>query len=189
MRHAGVPRFLRSRVIRKVHTTARVLAMSVTITAVANPPAQATDFTAERALQEFAVNLQNGAASGVPQLANPAALASELLDFLRGYVERAKNAERAARSARVVADDGTNLVQTAALDPMRPDQHGGPARERLEPPGADSALSPAARAGLAELQRVNTLLMAQMDSLIEGTLLAHGTSSIMNSFNELLRGQ
>lgn len=163
--------------------------MSVTITAVANPAAQAPDVAAEHALQEFAVNLQNSAAAGMPQLANPAALASELAGFLRGYVERAKNVERAMRSVRAVDDDGANLVLTAALDPLRQDLHGGPARERLEPEGAgpdSSALL--ARVGSGELDRFQMLALMQMESALEGSLLTNGVSQAIRSFDSLLRG-
>ncbi len=160
--------------------------MSVTITAVADPVASASNVTTERTLQDFVVTLQANAASGMPQLANPAAIASELSGFLRGYVERAKMAERSMSSAAVVnGDTAPDFVQTAAMDESRPDLHGGPARERLEPLGANSpVLSPSARAS-----RVHELMVAQMETLIEGTVLTSGTSQFVRSLDTLLRGQ
>jgi hypothetical protein len=165
--------------------------MSVTITAVAGPVAPASDLTAERTLQEFVINLQSSAASGMPQLANPAALASEMSGFLRSYVEKAQNVQRAMRGLPSAGGDNADLVQTAAPDQSRPDQHGGPARERLEPAGAgvDSGLSSAARANLAQLERFHALMVAQMESILEGTLLSSGTSQVIRSFESLLRGQ
>ncbi len=165
--------------------------MSVTITAVADPVASASNVTTERTLQDFVVTLQANAASGMPQLANPAAIASELSGFLRGYVERAKMAERSMSSAAVVnGDTAPDFVQTAAMDESRPDLHGGPARERLEPLGANSpVLSPSARASLAQLERVHELMVAQMETLIEGTVLTSGTSQFVRSLDTLLRGQ
>jgi hypothetical protein len=163
--------------------------MSVTITAVAGPVAPASDVMAEQTLQNFVLNLENSAASGMPQLANPAALASELFGFLRGYVERSQNVQRAITSLPGADGDSDNLVQTAALGRLRPDLHGGPARERLEPAGADnSSVLPAARAGLVELERVQTLVWEQMHSILEETLLTSGTSQAVHSFDSLLRG-
>jgi hypothetical protein len=165
--------------------------MSVTITAIAGPTAPGSDLTAQQALQEFVVSLQSSAASGMPQLANPAALASELSGYLRGYVERAQNVQRAMRTVPSVDGDGASLVQTATSDQSRPDLHGGPARERLEPAGAgvDGGLSSAARANLAQLERLHALMVAQMESILEGTLLTSGTSQVIRSFESLLRGQ
>jgi hypothetical protein len=126
----------------------------------------------------------------MPQLANPAALASELSGYLRGYVERAQNAQRTMRSLSSANGDGANLVQTAASDQLPSDLHGGPARERLEPAGADSSVLPSvARASRAQLERVQTILLAHMESITEATLLAHGTSAFLQSFSTLLKGQ
>jgi hypothetical protein len=164
--------------------------MGVTITAIAGPTAPGSDLTAQQALQEFVANLQSSAASGMPQLANPAALASELSGYLRRYVEGAQKVERAIRSLQSADGDGANLVQTAASDPLPSDLHGGPARERLEPADANSSVLPsAARVSLADLERAQTILLAHMQSITEATLLSHGTSAFVQSFSTLLKGQ
>jgi hypothetical protein len=165
--------------------------MSVTITAVAGPGSPVSDVAAQLAQQEFVVTLQNSAATGMLQLANPAALTGELLNFLRGYAEKSQNIQRATKvTASSSEGEGASLVQTAALEQSRPDLHGGPAREQLEPAGTDSSvLSAADRHSLAETQRAMALEEAFMESLIEGTMLGNGASAVIQSFQTLLRGQ
>lgn len=164
--------------------------MSVTITAIAGPAAPGPDLTAQFTLQEFVAGFQNSAASGMPQLANPAALASEMSGFLRNYVEKTQSVQRAMRVLPAAGGDSDGLLQTVALERPGRDQYGGPPRERIEPPGADgSALPPAARPGLVTLERVNALMLAQMESLLVGSVLTSGTSQVIHSFDSLIKGQ
>jgi hypothetical protein len=165
--------------------------MSVTITAVAGPGAPVSDVATQLTQQQFVVSLQNSAASGMLQLANPAALTGELLNFLRGYAERSQNIQKATKvNWSSGQSDSASLVQTATLEQSPPDLHGGPAREQLEPAGIDSSVMSAAdRQSLAESQRAMALEEALMESLIEGTMLGNGASAVIQSFQTLLRGQ
>src|SRR5215831_11273976 len=140
--------------------------MSVAITAVPavaggtveNAPAPSS--TSERALTDFVSTLQNGSASGMPHLANPAALASQLFGSLRGYFERAQSLEKAPKSTQSRSTDGDGLhVTLAVAGEPRTDLHGGPARENLEPADAEGGASSAASVSLAELQRAMDLAL------------------------------
>jgi hypothetical protein len=163
--------------------------MSVTITAVAGPGV--SDVATQLVQQQFVVSLQNSAASGMLQLANPAALTGELLNYLRGYAERSQNVQRAAKMVSSSGEgDNADLAQTATLEQSRPDLHGGPAREQLEPAGTGSSvLSATDRRSLAEVRRVGALQEALMESLTEGAMLGHGAAAVVQSFQTLLRGQ
>jgi hypothetical protein len=163
--------------------------MSVALTPVTGPAGPASDLTAERAVQQFVMILQNSVASGMPQLANPAAVASEMSGYLRGYVERLQSHRRALDKLMDDTDEWGGLVPTAASEPSRADLHGGPARERLEPAGGNSSrLSPKQKATLNEVKRLFTLLEDDMKLRTQTALLASGTQAVLSSFNTLLKG-
>ena len=169
--------------------------MSVTITAISSVPsgiegAPVTNVTNERPLMDFVASLQNSPASGMPHLANPAALASQLFGSLRGYFERAQSLEKAPRSTQSRSTDGDGLhVTLAVAGEPRTDLHGGPARENLEPADAEGGASSAASVSLAQLQRAMDLALASMNFATETALVVRGTSQVSHSVNTLLKGQ
>jgi hypothetical protein len=170
---------------KKSGTTGPV--MTVTITAV--PGAGAPDPAAmtEHTLQDTVISAQNSATSGMLQLANPSALASELFGNLRGYLERTQSLQRMMKSPH--SSEADSVTQVSMLDESQPVRHGGPARENLEPGGADSEISSAPRTGAAELERVQELVLGQLESTLESTLITSGTSQVVRSVNTLLKGQ
>jgi hypothetical protein len=163
--------------------------MSVALTPFAGPAGPASDLAAERAVQQFVMILQNSVASGMPQLANPGAVAGEMSGYLRGYVEKLQSHRRAIEKAMDDTGELGDLVPTAASGPSRADLHGGPARERLEPAGDNSSgLSPKQKATLNEVKRLFTLLEDDMKLRTQSALLASGTQAVLSSFNTLLKG-
>jgi len=171
--------------------------MSVTITAVpavANglDGVPATGAANERSLSDFIADVQGAAASDVSRLANPAALAGELLDNLRGYLDRAQSFERATRigGAADRSDGEIVTVSVSDNDMPRADLHGGPARESLEPVDASigGASAPVATS-LAQLRQAMNLALASMNFATETALVVRGTSQISHSANTLLKGQ
>jgi hypothetical protein len=145
----------------------------------------------ERTLQDFVTSLQSGAISGMPHLANPAALASELFSGLRGYFEKERNLEKAFRSpqSRVAPGNGVEVALMSVPDEQRTTGlHGGPARENLGPDG-DSGVSPVVRTDLAEVQRLMDLILASASFMNETELIATEVLQISHSVNTLLKGQ
>jgi len=166
--------------------------MSVTITAISSVPSgiEGAPVTNERPLMDFVASLQSSPASGMPHLANPAALASQLFGSLRGYFERAQSLEKAPRSTQSRGTDGDGLhVTLAVAGEPRTDLHGGPARENLEPADAEGGASSAASVSLAQLQRAMDLALASMNFATETALVVRGTSQVSHSVNTLLKGQ
>src|SRR5262245_56133540 len=162
--------------------------MSMTITAVPAVPggidgAPAPSSISERPLMDFVASLQNSPASGMPHLANPAALASELFGSLRGYFERAQNLEKTPRGAqgRSTDGDGVRVALGSATGERRTDLHGGPAREDLQPADADGGASSAAGVSLAQLHRAMDLALASMNFATETALVVRGTSQVSHS--------
>jgi hypothetical protein len=170
--------------------------MSVVITAVPSAPggiesAAAPGSARELALTDFVAN--QTAASGMPHLANPAALASELFGSLRGYVERTQIVERRVQNfgadrQNLGADsnDGVRVALGVAGGP-RADLHGGPARENLEPAGASASATP--NVGIAELERAENFALEMMQNVLETTLVVSGTKATTGSVQNMLRGQ
>jgi fermentation-respiration switch protein FrsA (DUF1100 family) len=163
--------------------------MSVTITAVnvVPSPDASGGSIAERALPAFTASLQNAATSAMPELANPAALASELFGSLRGYLERSQNLERAIRSMESPAHTGNVRVAMASLHDGQPAVLPGPVQEPLESAGGGN-LSPAARLGLAELRRAYDLALVSVHFATETNLLASGAAQFVNGVNALVKG-
>lgn len=169
--------------------------MSVTLTAVP-AAANGADATAagappEQARFDASANAQGNGLAGINHLANPAALASELLDSLRGYFERAQSIAKATRTSESNRgqDDGDGLT-TVAMRTGELDLHGGPARESLEPPdNLDNGVSSPVGVSVAELQRTMEVALASMNYVNETALLVRGTSQVSHSANTLLKGQ
>jgi hypothetical protein len=193
--------------------------MTVTITAVPNESLQAQGAkeptgqgnglpgqgsATEHELMAFVTNLQADPAFGMPQLANPSALAGSFGDYLRGYLDRQRNFERGLRKIRS-ADEGGGQVNggsDATLTPIAYESpmgsHRGPARDPLESPNApfdsgrigtspDSGpLDP--QAALADVMRLHDMMVRSKKFLIESALLASGMRKLADSVNHLLKG-
>jgi hypothetical protein len=166
--------------------------MSLVITAVPSAPggiesAAAPSSPRELALTDFVTN--QTAASGMPHLANPAALASELFGNLRGYIERAQIAERRHQNLGVDGNDGVRVALGVAGEP-RADLHGGPARENLEPAdayGGGAAATP--NVGKDEVERAQSLAIEMLNYVLETTLVVSGTKQTTGAVQNLLKGQ
>jgi hypothetical protein len=141
----------------------------------------------ELALTDFVAN--QTAASGMPHLANPAALASELFANLRGYVERAQIVERRRQNLGADGNDGVRVALGVAGEP-RADLHGGPARENLEPVDANGGgASATPNVGVPELERAENLALEIMDYVLETTLVVSGTKQTTGAVQNMLKGQ
>jgi hypothetical protein len=164
--------------------------MSVVITAVPPVPggidnAAAPSSPRELALTDFVAN--QTAASGMPHLANPAALASELFGNLRGYVERTQIVESRVQK---FGADRQNLGADGGAGGPRADLHGGPARENLEPADASGGgASATPNVGIAELERAENFALEMMQNVLETTLVVSGTKATTGSVQNLLKGQ
>lgn len=170
--------------------------MSVTITAVPSVSSgidstPAPTSISERPLMDFVASLQNSPTSGMPHLANPAALASELFGSLRGYFERAQSLEKAPRATQSRGANGDAVHVTLTSLPSEPptDLHGGPARENLGFVDANGGVSWAEGVSLAQLQRAMDLALTSMNFATETALVVRGTSQVSHSANTLLKGQ
>lgn len=172
--------------------------MSLTITGV--PAAGATDAPVpspltELAVADFVAMLQNSPMSGMPQLANPAALAGEVFNHLRGFIDRAQHYENLKLTPLRPADDGN--IQLASADGGRlAALTGGPARDSSvladpAPAGAASASTsqPVQGMTLADLQRVLDSCLAMLNFSLEATVVGGGVAQGVHSVNTLLRAQ
>lgn len=180
--------------------------MSVAITAV---PAVASDVQAapevsndaqaapaagariEQPLSDFVAQMQGNPLGDAAHLANPAALASELVGSLRGYLESARSLQMATRvSAADTQQDGG--IETASRTPAgaaeRP-LHGGPARERLEPADRDGGVTASDGVSLDQIRRTMDVALQSMSFTAETTLVVHGSGQVSHSTNTLLKGQ
>jgi hypothetical protein len=180
--------------------------MSVAITAV---PAVASDVQAasevsndaqaapaggahiEQPLSDFVAQMQGNPLGDAAHLANPAALASELVGSLRGYLESARSLQMATRVS--AADTQGGGIETASRTPAgaaeRP-LHGGPARERLEPADRDGGgVTAADGVSLDQIRRTMDVALQSMSFTAETTLVVHGSGQVSHSTNTLLKGQ
>ena len=164
--------------------------MTVAITAVPFAPggiesAPAPSSPRELALTDFVANQT----AGVPHLANPAALASELFGNLRGYVERAQTAERRRQTFGADGNEGVRVALGVAGEP-RADLHGGPARQNLEPADANGGgASATTGVGKSELERAESLALDIMHYVLETTLVVSGTKQTTGAVQNMLKGQ
>jgi hypothetical protein len=168
--------------------------MTVTITAVPSVsaevvPAPADRAAIERPLSDVMAEVQQSPAAAAARLANPAALASEVVGGLRGFFERAQILERAPRTRQRQEADNAGVYAALTPEPAQTDLHGGPAREPLEPLDAETQVSAPTAVSLAQLQRAMDLALASMNFATETTLVVRGTSQISHSANTLLKGQ
>ena len=165
--------------------------MSVTITAVPAVSAEAVPAPADRAVSErpLADLMAELRQSPAAHLANPAALASEVLGGLRGFFERAQFLERAPRTRQRDEADNAGVYAALTREPAQTDLHGGPAREPLEPLEPETQVSTPVALSLAQLNRAMDLALASMNFATETSLVVRGTSQISHSANTLLKGQ
>jgi hypothetical protein len=173
--------------------------MSVTISAVPAataadlpPPAQTTAIP----LADFVASLQNDAMSGMPQLANPAALASEIFTNLRGFFERVHYYEK-LKLAPGPAADGGDVMSASTNGERLAELPGGSARDNpvstdfsvAGEAGEDASSTPQSpEAAVADLRRVMEFCLKAMNFSTEATLMGSGTSQAVRSVNTLLRG-
>lgn len=156
--------------------------------AVAND-VQAAPFHIEQALANFVPEMPGDPLGDASRLANPAALASELLGGLNGYLERARSLQMRMRADGTEGGGGIDVASLTPVGAGEPELHGGPARERLEPVERDGGVSAALGVNVAQLQRTMDLALASMNFFTETALVVHGTSQINNSANTLFKGQ
>jgi len=182
--------------------------MSVAITAVpvvANDvqaaPAVANDVQAaaggriEQPLSDFVAQTQGNPLGDAAHLANPAALASELVGSLRGYLESARSLQMATQElARQVnanatqqGDGGIEMASRTPAGAAETALHGGPARERLESADRDGGAS--VGVSLDQIRRTMDVALQSMSFTAETTLVVHGTGQVSHSTNTLLKGQ
>jgi hypothetical protein len=177
--------------------------MSVAITAVPAvdvqaAPAVSNDVQAapaavahiEQPLSDFVAQTQGNPLGDAAHLANPAALASELVGSLRGYLESARSLQMATQ---VSADDtqggggGIEMASRTPADTTATPLHGGPARERLE--AADGGVPASVGVGLDQIRRTMDVALQSMSFTAETTLVVHGSGQVSHSTNTLLKGQ
>jgi hypothetical protein len=180
--------------------------MSVAITAV---PAVASDIQAasavandvqaapaagahtEQPLSDFVAQMQGNPLGDAAHLSNPAALASELVGSLRGYLESARSLRMATR---VSADDtqqggGIEMASRTPAGAAERPLHGGPARERLEAADREGGATASVGVSLGQLGRTMDVALQSMSFTAETTLVVHGSGQVSHSTNTLLRGQ
>src|SRR5262249_36822613 len=150
--------------------------MSVTITAVPavsaeTVPAPADRAVSERPLSDLMAEMQQSPAANAAHLANPAALAGEVLGGLRGFFERSQFLERAPRMRQRQEADNAGVYAALTPESAQTDLHGGPAREPLEPLDAESQVSTPVALSLAQLSRAMDLALASMNFATETSLV------------------
>jgi hypothetical protein len=188
--------------VSRSETATRISHMSLTITGVAG--AGATDFAAPAAptelpVADFVAMLQNSPMSGMPQLANPAALASELFGHLRGFVERAHYYENMKLSRVPTADGGNAVLVSADGDQLANLSGGGAAQNNptladlarvdARPDEREGSTLQSAGITLADLQRLQEFCLATLNFSTEAALAGSGVSQGVRSINTLLRAQ
>jgi hypothetical protein len=173
--------------------------MSLTITGVA--AAGATDFAAPAAptelqVADFVAILQNSPMSGMPQFANPAALASELFGHLRGFVDRANYYSNVNLSPNPTTDGGNAVLVSADDDQLANLPGGGAARNDPTPTdlarpdeSGSATLQSVAASSLADLQRLQEFCLATLNFTVEASLVGSGVSQGVRSVNTLLRAE
>jgi hypothetical protein len=186
--------------------------MSLTITGV--PAAAATDFPApsqptELQVLDFAAILKNSPTSGMPELANPTVLASEVFNHLRGFVQRAHYYENLKFPPSETTDDG-NITLASADGGGLAQLPGALARDNsaladLAPAGGGGATSQPAsgntradlqnplsddlRKSLADLHRMTEYCLATLNFSVEATVVGGGVAQGVRSVNTLLKAQ
>ena len=162
--------------------------MGVTITAVPATGAESLTPPAntERDLQDFAASLRNSPMAGLPQAANPATLVGEVFGGLRGYFEKAQTVQRRVMSPDATSHGGAGVAVASLEQPL------GLARSdswRDADDAADGDGSDPWKVGLAELERVQELVLQTQLFLAETAVVTNTTASISPIINDLLKGQ
>lgn len=166
--------------------------MTVAISAVPaiEPELPATPVAVEKPLDQYVVEMQEQAASGVGQGSNPSALAGDLVDGLRGYLNDAQHFGRGSAVDRELREGITDASSTGPMSVREPQQHAGPARQPLQAPGnSGSNAGLAGRDDFKQLKHTMNMALQQMDFATETTILIHSTSQVAHSVNTLLKGQ
>jgi hypothetical protein len=164
----------------------------------------------ELPVSEFAAILESTPMSGMPQLANPAALASEVFNHLRGFVERAHYYGNLKPTPVGLVDDG-NLTSASAEGGRVARLRGGPAPDNSALAGVVAAREGGASASqpvvgntladpqntlsdqqqkiLANFQRFSDLVLATVNFSVEANLVGGGLAEGIRSVNTLLKAQ
>lgn len=163
--------------------------MGVTITAVPAAGAEplSPPMNSERDLLDFAASVRSSPMAGMPQAANPAALAGEIMGGLKGYFDKAQAMQDRIMSQRLTSGDGAG-VNVASLEPSA----GPEGSSRLpgsEETAGDGSMSEFRKVGLAELERAQELALQSQFFLAETTVVTHAAGNIPHSINTLLKGQ
>ena len=171
--------------------------MSMTLTAVAavanaDPPSPQS--VAVRTMTDFAASLQSSSMSGMPNLANPAALAGEVFGNLRGFVERSQLLQRPI--LRVQHSSGTassgfvlaSLSGEPSADPQRGLAADGWALDEARG-GVSEAPKAGVRSSVEDVLRTLEKLMEISDFMAEATVVSQGAAMIPHSVNTLLKSQ
>jgi hypothetical protein len=162
--------------------------MGVTITAVpvaANVDAPAPQPPTERALSDFVANIQNSPMSGMPNLANPAALAGEVFSNLRGIVEKTQKFQ-SPRIRQSPGTDSAGVVAASFSGEPPADPQSSPAGS--EPDETGSAFR-RVRASGDQVVRAADMIAESLNFMVEVQLVGQGTSLLPQTVNTLLRGQ
>ena len=172
--------------------------MSVPIGAVpvVSNGVQAAPVAVEKPLTEFVAQMQGSGLSNMAHVANPAALATELVGNLRTYFDHAQRFEKLIQEVKFdgaadrVSADRVSGVPTSELSTTEVAfKHGGPARESLEAPDSRSKVSREGVVDDTHLRRIMDVTLASMNFATETSLVVKGTSQISHSVNTLLKGQ
>ena len=145
----------------------------------------------EQPLSDFIAQTQGNPLGDAAHLANPAALASELVGGLRGYLESARSLQMAVRISAADAQQGGG-IETASRTPagaLETPLHGGPARERLEAADRDGGMTASVGVSLDQIRRTMDVALQSMSFTAETTLVVHGSGQVSHSTNTLLKGQ
>lgn len=169
--------------------------MSVTITAVPaatgadfQPPAQPTELP----LADYVANLRNSPMSGMPELANPAALASEIFSNLRGFFERTQYYEK-LKLAPSLPTEGGNVMLASSEGERLTELPGDPAPDNsalADLPAAgevEPSKSETPEVAIADLRRIMEFCLASMNFSTEATLMGSGVSQVVRSVGTLLK--
>lgn len=154
-------------------------------------PTQNTSVAMEDKLVEYISRLQAQGAHG-HEIANPAALGSEVLSMLKGYLDRASRLQNlnggkvnsmSESSALSLSEDQGGLQQAA----FRP----GPAEQFFEPvaPVLEHNGKVAPTTSSVDLDRAIELLSELLSFSVETSFISAATANISKSTTTLLHGQ
>jgi hypothetical protein len=171
------------------------MTVTVPVAMPANPVADVSPANTAPAHEQAIFNVmevQQTAAADGGRFANPASLASELLNSLRGFMERGERVSQRISHRVEQADGGNATMRTAdASNVYLVNLHAGPARQSLDP-----AETGTGRIGSGEVSQEWEFFRQVSDELfdaalyrMEAELIGRGASHISSSVNTLLKGQ